>query len=666
MQNLYPKRTEHVSHIITLMRNWPPIWHTICKFGGGGEDIMKIAFSGIEAVRHQISEVSNNIANTSSTGFKSGQSAFAEIYGVNTMTNHRTVIGNGTAQISKSQKMDQGAIVGTGGSLDLAITGTGLFAMGKIGPNDNENTIIENPFFSRNGSFSLSSEGYIINTEGDVLLTDSKRPMRFPYIDNYVHTSQYQGDLNLSEISNRTDTLINSSLSFTTPSTEHDLLYLKTDDRVGVTDGDLSLVEGEVYHTENGIVHHIGSYDTSTGKTINIKFFDQSNISSSKIFSDFTDENTWTQVNDRYFDGVSSINGNVMPDVDTTSPANAIDGDQVEDRINFVDTSSFEIIADKTERISELNIKNTTVTQRFGIFKGPYVHTKEPLKLEAGSNLSFSYNVDKNAADQADALGFIFNTDTGETTKFFDETIKGTSDWQNVEFAVTESGVYDVIFVGGAFDSTGGTVVSSSLKVKDFSVDNVLDKIYKTPSTVAEKLEDRLEIGIKIINENSTYDAPNNIGVVSQWSNLEDYFQIDSEYELDRSETEFLRATIDDFDAVNISSSGKVIIDQQTDTGFKETTLGKIGAISYLDMNSLKYASGGRYDAAVPLEKIMIGDIRGVGGGDILQGALEQSNVDLMAELSSLIENQLIFNANSKAIQAYMEAGKMLRDVQIS
>ena len=59
-----------------------------------------------------------------------------------------------------------------------------------------------------------------------------------------------------------------------------------------------------------------------------------------------------------------------------------------------------------------------------------------------------------------------------------------------------------------------------------------------------------------------------------------------------------------------------------------------------------------------------IGSISDVAGGSVVQGALERSNVDLMSQLTELIKTQTTFNANSKAIQAYTDAYKLVQDIR--
>jgi len=150
---------------------------------------MITSLTGLEAVRAQLAQVSNNIANTGATAFKASQGSFYDLYANNPLDVRSRSVGNGTFQGSVSQNMDQGAITQTGSALDLAISGDAMFVMGKATDSFDENSVITETFFTRNGSFSLSLDGYLTNTQGDLLLDTSRQPIRLPYTENYAHVA---------------------------------------------------------------------------------------------------------------------------------------------------------------------------------------------------------------------------------------------------------------------------------------------------------------------------------------------------------------------------------------------------------------------------------------------------------------------------------------------
>ena len=120
------------------------------------------------------------------------------------------------------------------------------------------------------------------------------------------------------------------------------------------------------------------------------------------------------------------------------------------------------------------------------------------------------------------------------------------------------------------------------------------------------------------------------------------------------------------FDSFEVDNGGNILVTLADSTGYSVENLGTIATANPVNQQDLVRVRSGYFVSPDPVRVSDISSIKELSGGSIIQGSLEKSNVDLMGELSSLIENQLKFNANSKAIQAYLEANKTLREVQIS
>ena len=110
--------------------------------------------SGMATAMHELSVVSNNIANANSNGFKKTLVAFSELgdrFGSEQVDSSK--IGQG-ASLGASRRSDgQGAIVDTDRKTDLALLGNGLFILKK--------PTSVTPTFTRNGSFSLDNSGFL-------------------------------------------------------------------------------------------------------------------------------------------------------------------------------------------------------------------------------------------------------------------------------------------------------------------------------------------------------------------------------------------------------------------------------------------------------------------------------------------------------------------------
>ena len=114
----------------------------------------QIALTGLNAATEQLGVTSNNIANANTTAFKSSRVEFADIF------NRDSASGGAGVQLDTvRQTFSQGAVEFTGRQLDLAISGEGFFIV------DEDGSLA----YSRVGSFGVSGDGYVKNSEGSRL-----------------------------------------------------------------------------------------------------------------------------------------------------------------------------------------------------------------------------------------------------------------------------------------------------------------------------------------------------------------------------------------------------------------------------------------------------------------------------------------------------------------
>ena len=107
-----------------------------------------IALSGLNAASADLSVTANNIANVSTSGFKSSRAQFADVFSVGAQG-----IGNGVRVAAVDQQFEQGGIEFTDNALDLAISGQGFFTL-----SDNGSLV-----YTRAGAFGVDREGYAVN-----------------------------------------------------------------------------------------------------------------------------------------------------------------------------------------------------------------------------------------------------------------------------------------------------------------------------------------------------------------------------------------------------------------------------------------------------------------------------------------------------------------------
>jgi flagellar hook protein FlgE len=118
-----------------------------------------IALSGLNAASNELDVIGNNVANASTTGFKDSTTQFADIFATSNLGTSANAIGSGVRVSRIAQQFTQGNIGFTNNNLDLAISGQGFFRMSDNGTID----------YTRAGSFSVDSNGYVVNASNQRL-----------------------------------------------------------------------------------------------------------------------------------------------------------------------------------------------------------------------------------------------------------------------------------------------------------------------------------------------------------------------------------------------------------------------------------------------------------------------------------------------------------------
>ena len=119
-----------------------------------------IALTGLNAAQNDLQVISNNIANSETTGFKRSRAEFADLYATSEFGTSSNAIGQGVQVAAITQQFTDGDITFTDNSLDLAISGGGFFVLDDGGVQT----------FSRAGAFQVDNLGNIVNTTGNGLV----------------------------------------------------------------------------------------------------------------------------------------------------------------------------------------------------------------------------------------------------------------------------------------------------------------------------------------------------------------------------------------------------------------------------------------------------------------------------------------------------------------
>ena len=140
----------------------------------------RIALSGLNAAQADLNVTANNIANTSTNGFKGSRTEFADLFAVSLQGVSANASGNGVRVAAVTQQFAQGNIEFTDSNLDLAVSGQGMFIVSDAGA----------LAYSRAGAFQMNREGYVVNPQG-------QRLQVYPPIDGGLFNTGGLSDLRL-------------------------------------------------------------------------------------------------------------------------------------------------------------------------------------------------------------------------------------------------------------------------------------------------------------------------------------------------------------------------------------------------------------------------------------------------------------------------------------
>jgi len=131
-----------------------------------------IAKTGLDAQQTQLDVISNNLANTSTNGFKRSRAVFEDLLyqtqrqpGANSSQNTQIPsglqVGTGVKPVATVKNFTQGNLQQTGNGMDVAINGNGFFAVEL--PDGSQG-------YTRDGSIQVNSEGVMVTSNGYPIL----------------------------------------------------------------------------------------------------------------------------------------------------------------------------------------------------------------------------------------------------------------------------------------------------------------------------------------------------------------------------------------------------------------------------------------------------------------------------------------------------------------
>jgi flagellar hook protein FlgE len=117
------------------------------------------SLSGLKGAQTDMSVISNNIANASSTGFKRSRAQFGDLFASSPTQSTRMIAGQGQRLNGVVQQFTQGTLEASEKTLDLGIAGEGMFIVKGEPPR-------EAVTYTRNGAFSVTANREVVDTTG--------------------------------------------------------------------------------------------------------------------------------------------------------------------------------------------------------------------------------------------------------------------------------------------------------------------------------------------------------------------------------------------------------------------------------------------------------------------------------------------------------------------
>lgn len=117
------------------------------------------AITGLQGTSQAMTVTGNNIANSSTVGFKSSSTVFSDLLSANIASSSgNSQVGRGSQVQTVQTNYSQGGFESTESSTDLAIEGNGFFIVSA--------PLSDTTLYTRNGNFSFDDDGYLVTADG--------------------------------------------------------------------------------------------------------------------------------------------------------------------------------------------------------------------------------------------------------------------------------------------------------------------------------------------------------------------------------------------------------------------------------------------------------------------------------------------------------------------
>ena len=156
-------------------------------------DAMNTSVGGLQAQSYALQNISGNIANSSTTGYKGIGTSFVDLIPDSSVPS-KQVAGGVTAN-AKATITTQGTISGSTVATNMAITGDGFFSIQKAtGIVDNVPVFSGVTYYTRRGDFQLNANGNLVNGAGYYLMGVTVDPKTGNPTGNVANVLKFQNN----------------------------------------------------------------------------------------------------------------------------------------------------------------------------------------------------------------------------------------------------------------------------------------------------------------------------------------------------------------------------------------------------------------------------------------------------------------------------------------
>lgn len=566
---------------------------------------LSTAVSGINAQADAFVNLSNNIANSQTVGYKSTSTSFQDFVAGN---NGNTAGANSHSVSAWTvQHVDNaGPTANSQNALAMMVGGNGMFIVTKPQGSSNGTNVAfgSQHYYTKNGDFNVDKNGYIVNTSGYYLEGYS--------VDENGILSNNLTPLRVNDVEfkpTQTHTITHNATLGKVPA---DMANYKPEDAQHYTSPSTTIYDTQ-HNPHNVAVKWEQSSDNPLVWSATVYDADGTgSIAPDKYYVTFDSDGTMASVEDADHKLISSSAAGAPAEI----PVHAkYSNNNTQDMVLSLGT-----IGGRTGTIMATGDNMPSTSQA------------DPLTT-SGSNLYMRSTVEGQPSGQPVVLG----TSTGANQSYMTSpfTVGKDASGKDISAALSwmQTSSSPPTWTVKAVDpyNSGSSDVSGTYSVQFDSTGHIVQVTDENGATV-----DPTQMSFNIGNRPYTFNA-------------NDEVQLTTATSVDRDNSALINDSVTDgkYTSTKITSDGSIMA--VFDNGYTQLT-GKIPVASFNDMNGLQLMDGQAYQATADSGTPTVGYIGENGGTTLTVGYVEGSTTDLTSDLSALIVAQEAYSANTKVV----------------